>query len=141
MSTTGQTRAQRPTLQAVIGAVEADCKAGLAELVWVTDGFEARSPTSDADDPIGNSTHTVVSWSAPGIHGAEDQPRQVWDIDKPMRSQMIRTHRWVSVRGVTIVDHSNPDPAAWTFERHVDWNGLASQIGVAMGCLASDPTG
>ena len=46
MSTTDQTRAQRPTLQAVIGAVEADCKAGLAELVWVTDGFEARSPTS-----------------------------------------------------------------------------------------------
>jgi hypothetical protein len=54
---------------------------------------------------------------------------------------MVRTNRWVRVRGVTIVDHSDPDPAAWTYERHVDWNGLASQIGVAMGCLASDPLG
>lgn len=129
-----------PALSDVIAAVKEDCRQGLALLVWTTkDSLEVFTPSDNPSDRLGNSTHTVVSWQTKAIHGTDDQPLDVWSTDRPMRSKLTRTERVVSVRGVTIVGHADPDPANWTFERHVDWNGLASQIGVAMGCLASDP--
>lgn len=129
-----------PTLADVITAVQQDCRQGLALLVWTTnDPIEVFAPSDNPSDRLGNSTHTVVSWQTKAIHGTDDQPLEVWSTDRPMRSKLTRTERVVTVRGVTIVGHADPDPAKWTFERHVDWNGLASQIGVAMGCLASDP--
>lgn len=133
------TTSNAPSLADVIDAVREDCREGLSLFVWTTDKFEVLAPSADPADRLGNSGHTVVSWRVGAIRGTEDQPYDLWSIERPMRSKLTRTEWLVNVRGVTIVGHSDPDPAQWTFERHVDWNGLASQIGVAMGCLASDP--
>jgi hypothetical protein len=91
-----------------------DVTASLGKFFTATAGF--RRPEPFAGEPISNDTHTAIVWEYTGVH------------TEPING--IRpTRREVTVRGVTIVDHSGKEPA---FHRYIDWAEVMGQLGLTV---------
>ena len=109
-----------------VAAVEADVLDGLDDFLrpldrpgdpaFVLDGPFAASGAL-VDEPF-----AVVGWRYRGVD------------DGAGFNGMWPTGKVVTVCGLTIIDTSSDD---WTFHRHVDWNGVDSQLGGSRGRTSS----
>jgi hypothetical protein len=108
------------TATALIKAVERDTRDGLGEhLHWLD--FRTAGPFADHGALI-DEAFGVVQWELEGID------------DGPGFHAMWPTGKKVTVSGLTVV---NLGQKPWTFHRHVDWNGLNTQLGGSRGRSSS----
>ena len=84
-------------------------------LLEETDGF-ALAPPTDRVGPIVDRGFAVVNWTFVGL-----------DVGRGF-NRMWPTGKLVTARGVTFLDLSTG-----LFQRHVDWNGINSQLGGSRG--------
>ena len=66
-----------------------------------------------------DANKTAVLWRWAGQHEAEFQG-------------VIATHKVVTIRGVTMVDHDPKTTQQPMFERYVDWLDLFNQLGIGL---------
>jgi hypothetical protein len=107
--------AEEPSKQQIAAnLIRDDVTASLEKFFTTTRGFNRPEPFTG--EPIANETHTAIVWEYSGVH------------TEPING--IRpTQREVTVRGVTIVDHTGKEPA---FHRYIDWAEVMGQLGLTI---------
>lgn len=111
---------------ALVNAVERDVCDGLDDFLRPLD--RPGDPAFALDGPFAGSgvlvddPFAVVGWRYRGVD------------DGVGFNNMWPTGKVVTVTGLTIVDTG---PEAWLFHRHVDWNGVDSQLGGSRGRSSS----
>ena len=104
----------------IVRAVHDDVRAGLAPYLQA-ESFDLDGPFA-AQGALVEGTTAVVQWVFVGIDNGKGF-NNLWP-----------TAKRITVRGVTFVDTSE-EP--WQFHRHVDWNGVSSQLGGSLGRAAT----
>lgn len=116
-----------PPFAALVAAARADCVRGLAMHDLVVIDFLLLPPTDDPAAPLGNATHTALSWEVGAIQGAPPAEPDVW-TESQRQIELPRTAIQLFISGITIINHTKPEPAEWRYERHVDWAAFHSQL-------------
>jgi hypothetical protein len=105
---------------AIVRAVYDDVRVGLADYLTAV-SFDVVGPFA-ATGALVEGSMAVVQWQFVGIDDGKGF-NNLWP-----------TAKTVEVRGVTFVDL---DAQPQQFHRHVDWNGVSSQLGGSLGRAAT----
>lgn len=116
-----------PAFTELVAATRTDCVRGLAAHDLVVMEFLLLPPTDDPTAPLGNRTHTAISWEVCALQGAPPSEPDVW-TETQSQIELPRGADQLFISGITIINHTKADPSEWRYERHIDWAAFHSQL-------------